>query len=429
MVRYGITAVIVLIFVAACSTAPVPDLAGEVVVATTAPTTAADAALPEATAAPENPSPAPVETPDAAGAVPADPASLEIALVPVVDGLSQPIGITAAGDGSGRLFILEKVGRVRVVKDGVLLEEPFLDLTDRVNSASYEQGLLGLAFHPDYAANGYFFVHYTGSRGEGVIARFAVTGDPDMADPASEENILTIAQPAPNHNGGHIAFGPDGYLYIGLGDGGAAGDRFGNGQNLQTLLGSMLRIDVDELPYTIPPDNPFVGDAAALDEIWAYGLRNPWGFSFDRLTGDLYIGDVGQNLYEEINFQPASSFGGENYGWPITEGFHCYDAVSCDTTGLVMPVAEYDHSRGCSVTGGLVYRGGQFPEMDGVYFFGDFCSGIVWGLARGASGIWQVAVLARSGLQISAFGADENGEIYVLDMQGGGVYQLVSAAN
>ncbi|GAB4469158.1 MAG: hypothetical protein Kow00124_04120 [Anaerolineae bacterium] len=309
-----------------------------------------------------------------------------------------------------------------------MLEQPFLDLTDRVNSASYEQGLLGIAFHPDYAANGRFFVHYTGSRGEGVIARFSVTGDPDVADPSSEEIVLQVAQPAPNHNGGHIAFGPDGYLYIGLGDGGAAGDRFRNGQNLQTLLGSMLRIDVDELPYTIPPDNPFLADTAALDEIWAYGLRNPWGFSFDRLTGDLYIGDVGQNVYEEINFQPASSAGGENYGWPITEGFHCYDAASCDTAGLVMPVAEYDHSQGCSVTGGVVYRGSQFPEMGGVYFFGDFCSGIIWGLARDASGAWQVAELTRSGLQISAFGEDESGEVYVLDMQGGAVYRIISAA-
>jgi glucose/arabinose dehydrogenase len=290
--------------------------------------------------------------------------------------------------------------------------------------------LLGLAFHPDYADNGLLFVNYTDRQGDTVVARFAVSDDPDQADPDSASIVLTVAQPAPNHNGGNIVFGPDGYLYIGLGDGGDAGDAFGNGQNGQTLLGAMLRIDVsvgDGAPYSIPPDNPFTGDPGVLDEIWAIGLRNPWRYSFDRLTGDLYIADVGQNVYEEVNIQPAASPGGENYGWPIMEGQHCYpERASCSAEGLALPVIEYDHTQGCSVTGGYVYRGRAFPALEGVYLFGDYCSGRIWGLAPGGDGTWQVAELIQSGVQISSFGEDEAGEIYVLDMRGGALYQIAA---
>ena len=240
--------------------------------------------------------------------------------------------------------------------------------------------------------------------------------------------MLTVEQPASNHNGGHLIFGPDGYLYIGLGDGGGAGDVYENAQNGQTLLGSMLRLDVDELPYRIPPDNPFVDDPAVLDEIWAIGLRNPWRYSFDRATGDLYIGDVGQNAYEEVNFQPAMSGGGENYGWPIMEGFHCYrEPRSCDPSGLVLPVAEYSHTgANCSVTGGYVYRGQAFPTLEGVYFFGDFCSGRMWGLTPTPEGEWQVSELLQVDISIASFGQDEAGELYVADMRGGMIFRLVA---
>ncbi len=336
-----------------------------------------------------------------------------------------PVGLAHAGDGSRRLFVLEKRGRVRILADGKLLAAPFLDLTGRVGSSAYEQGLLGIAFHPDYAQNGYVFVNYTDLNGDTVVARFSVTDDPNMADPTSEVRVLWIDQPASNHNGGHLVFGPDGYLYVGMGDGGGAGDRYGNGQNGQTLLAKILRLDVDELPYTIPSDNPFVGDPNMVDEAWAYGLRNPWRFSFDRETGDLYIADVGQNLFEEVNFQPAGSGGGQNYGWPIMEGLHCYAAEECDPRGLTLPVAQYDHDEGCSITGGYVYRGQDFPSLRGIYFFGDFCSGIIWGMMRDKQGKWQVTRLLDSDLMISTFGEDEAGELYVADINGG-VYRIVA---
>jgi glucose/arabinose dehydrogenase len=355
---------------------------------------------------------------------------IQIDLRPVAEELDQPVGLTHAGDGSGRLFVIEKVGKIRTLHGETLSEAPFLDITGRVSSQNSERGLLGLAFHPNYADNGLFFVNYTDRQGDTVVARFAVTDDPDQADPDSEAIVLTVTQPAPNHNGGNIVFGPDGYLYIGLGDGGDAGDAFGNGQNGQTPLGAMLRIDVnadDGAPYRVPPDNPFTGDPRVLDEIWAIGLRNPWRYSFDRLTGDLYIADVGQNVYEEVNIQPAASPGGENYGWPIMEGQHCYpESASCGADGLALPVIEYDHTQGCSVTGGYVYRGKAFPALEGVYLFGDYCSGRIWGLAPGGDGTWQVAELIQSGVQISSFGEDEAGEIYVLDMREGALYQIAA---
>jgi glucose/arabinose dehydrogenase len=354
------------------------------------------------------------------------PANLRVELAPVVGGLDTPVGISNAGDGSERLFVVEKVGRIRVVRNGVLEESAFLDITDRVGAAASEQGLLGLAFHPDYAGNGSLFVNYTNRQGNTVIARFSVSSDAMRADPSSELILLTIDQPAGNHNGGHLAFGPDGYLYAGLGDGGGAGDQFGNGQNGGTLLGAMLRLDVDSgQPFAVPASNPFVGSADVRDELWAVGLRNPWRFSFDRMTGDLYIADVGQNQYEEVNFLPAESVGGQNYGWPVMEGVHCFpENRVCDQAGLTQPVVEYDHSKGCSVTGGYVYRGQEFPPLEGIYVYGDYCSGRIWGLARDGEGSWRTAQLARADMRLSSFGEDEAGELYLVDMGQGELFRL-----
>lgn len=371
----------------------------------------------------------PTEPPTAAPPTPI-PSQVDLKRVKVelrlaAGGLNQPVGLAHAGDGSGRLFVIEKGGTIRIIQNGTVLPTPFLDIDDRVNSESSERGLLGLAFHPRYAENGYFYVNYSDVAGDTAVSRFSVTGDPNVADSTTEKLILALDQPAANHNGGHLAFGPDGYLYIGMGDGGRAGDAFGNAQNGATLLGDMLRLDVDNGdPYAIPPDNPFVNDPDVLDEIWAMGLRNPWRYSFDRLTGDLYIADVGQNTYEEVNIQAAASRGGENYGWPIMEGQHCYEAETCDSIGFVLPIVEYGRSQGCTVIGGYVYRGPSFPAIYGVYFFGDFCSGLVWGLAQ-SNGKWQAVRLLETGLQIVSFGEDEAGEIYLTDIADGGVYQIV----
>lgn len=355
-----------------------------------------------------------------------DLATLNVGAEPAIEGLQLPTAIANAGDGSGRLFVVEKAGVIRVVQGGEVLSTPFLNISGRVGAQASEQGLLGLAFHPNYAQNGQFFVDYTDRRGNTVVSRFTVTADPNVADPASEEAVLNVGQPAQNHNGGNLAFGPDGYLYIGLGDGGGAGDTYGNGQNTTTVLGTILRIDVDQLPYSIPPDNPFVGDDGVLDEIWAYGLRNPWRFSFDNATGDLYIADVGQNVFEEVDYQPAGT-GGQNYGWPIMEGAHCYpEQVSCDSTGLVTPIAEYDHTQGCSITGGYVYRGEQFAAMQGVYFYGDYCSGKVWAAAPAADGGWQIRELMQINAGISTFGQGEAGELYLADMRSGTIFHLVA---
>jgi glucose/arabinose dehydrogenase len=377
------------------------------------------------------PSPTASPLPTTAPAV-ADPATINVTLEQVAGGLDTPVGIAHAGDGSGRLFILEKVGRIRVLQGGSLLRTPFLDISDRVGSSRSEQGLLGLAFHPQYGENGYFYVNYTDRRGNTVVSRFSMSVGAEQGDPASEMQLLTVEQPASNHNGGNLVFGPDGYLYIGLGDGGAAGDQFGNGQNGQTLLGAMLRLDVDNgQPYGIPGDNPFVTNPDVRNEIWAIGLRNPWRYSFDRVTGDLYIADVGQNVYEEVNVQPAGSPGGQNYGWPIMEGLHCFpEGRTCDRSGLILPVTEYDHSQGCSVTGGYVYRGQAYPQFTGIYFFGDYCSGRIWALAPGDGNVdggdWRVALVAQPAVRISSFGQDEAGELYLLDMAGGALYRIVA---
>lgn len=334
----------------------------------------------------------------------------------VVNGLQRPVDIQSSQDGSGRLFVIEKVGRIRILQNGQLLDVPFLDITNRVGSRSNEQGLLGLAFHPSYEDNGRFFVNYTDKNGNTVIARYQVSSDPNVADPASETALLRVEQPFPNHNGGVLAFGPNGYLYAGLGDGGSQGDPFGNAQNLNTLLGKILRLDVDQgEPYVIPSDNPFGS------EVWALGLRNPWRMSFDRVTGDLYVADVGQNTWEEIDFLPAGSPGGANFGWSYREGAHNYEGNA--PAGLIEPVAEYSHAEGgCSVTGGYVYRG-SMSEWQGIYLYGDYCSGLIWGLIRSGAG-WQNQLLFEAGVTITSFGQDESGGVYFAS-DSGGIYCLI----
>jgi glucose/arabinose dehydrogenase len=304
----------------------------------------------------------------------------------------------------------------------------FLDITDRVNRGGNEEGLLGLAFDPDYQENGCFYVYYSADNPRrSVLSRFSLDQeDTAVADPESEIIIMEVEQPYSNHNGGQLAFGPDGYLYIGLGDGGSAGDPEGNGQNLGTLLGSILRIDVSELSqpgdYEIPADNPFVDTTGARAEIWAFGLRNPWRFSFDSETGLLWAGDVGQGSWEEIDIIAK----GANYGWNIMEGLHCYSPASgCDQSGLTLPIAEYDHSQGCcSVTGGYVYRGDQIPSLQGYYVYGDYCSGDIWALAYDGTVVTENMLLTESGLSITSFGEDLAGNLYILD-RAGGIYALV----
>jgi len=331
-----------------------------------------------------------------------------------VSGLERPDDLQA--DGSGRLFVIEKAGRIRIIQDGQLLPEPFLDISDRVGSKGNEQGLLGLAFHPKYSENGRFFVNYTNLNGNTVIARFQVSRDANRADPNSEVKLLGVDQPFPNHNGGVLVFGPDGYLYAGLGDGGSQGDPNGNAQNKDSLLGKILRIDVNSGDtYTVPADNPFG------NEVWAYGLRNPWRLSFDRSTGDLYIGDVGQDMWEEIDYLPAGSPGGTNFGWNQREGAHDYAGSA--SPAFTEPVAEYSHPEGgCSVTGGYVYRG-SIPEWNGIYLFSDYCTGKIWGLVH-TNNQWQKQLLFDVDFTITSFGQDQSGELYLVS-DNGGIYKFV----
>ncbi len=334
---------------------------------------------------------------------------------------SRSVHITNAGDGSGRLFVVEQSGRIRVIRDDALLPAPFLDISPRVADGG-EQGLLSVAFPPGYARKGHFYVSYIRQEdGSSTIARYFLSpGNPDVADANSGEILLTVEQPFAIHNAGLIAFGPDGYLYLSLGDGGSAEDFLNNAQNTTSLLGKMLRIDVESgaFPYAVPSDNPFVGLNGYREEIWALGFRNPWRFSFDRDSRDLYIADVGHNRWEEVNVQPASSRGGENYGWNVMEGLNCFTTPFCDRTGLTLPTYQYTHLTGCSIIGGFVYRGSDYPCLEGMYLYSDFCTGGVWGLKQ-VGGVWQSRLLTGTSLQIASFGEDENGELFALDLNGG----------
>jgi glucose/arabinose dehydrogenase len=378
--------------------------------------------------APATPASGPTSSPPASSeAITFDPTAVRLALRPFASGFNQPTAMAEVPDGSRRLLVVERGGTIRVVQNGQTLATPFLDLRSLLTASGQEQGLLGLAFHPSYAQNGRFFVAYTARNGDNTVAEYRVSSDPSRADPGSGRVLLAIPDFAANHNGGHLAFGPDGMLYIGTGDGGGAGDPQRTSQNRGSLLGKLLRIDVDRgSPYAIPLDNPFVGQAGARPEIWAIGLRNPWRFSFDRATGDLWIADVGQNALEEINFTPAGTPPPLDYGWSTMEGSQCFRGASCDTMGLAMPVAEYGHNLGCSVTGGFVYRGRAFPQLAGAYFYGDYCSGRIWALARDRAGRWTATErLVDSSLRISSFAEDQAGELYVISLDGR-IFQLVA---
>ena len=352
----------------------------------------------------------------------------QLELRQVVAGLSSPVAITHAGDT--RLFITQQGGRI-VIFDGTrVLPQPFLDVSSLITTGN-ERGLLGLAFHPRYSQNGHFFISYTDRDGDITIARFTVSAnDPNVATLTSASLVLEIQhRQFANHNGGQLVFGPDGYLYIGTGDGGSGGDPNNRAQNLGDLLGKMLRIDIDgATPYAIPPSNPFRTRAGARPEIWAYGLRNPWRFTFDRATADLWIADVGQGSIEEIDFQPGTSVGGENYGWRRMEGTRCFNPSSnCTDPTFVLPVIEYGHQNGaCSVTGGYVYRGTRYPRMTGMYIYGDYCNGMIWGATRNTAGAWTSRELSNTSLSISTFGEDVAGEMYVADHRGV-IYQLTDA--
>lgn len=360
---------------------------------------------------------------DPSGPVATAGSTIDARLELVADGLDAPVLVTPAPGDPSRLYVVEQPGRIRVIRDGVLLDEPFLDLGAEVTDGG-EQGLLGLAFHPNFPFNGWFFVHYTDASGDTRVERYSIS-DLDVADPSSALEILSVAQPFTNHNGGMLAFGPDGMLYLGLGDGGGAGDPQGHGQDPGTLLGSILRLDVTfpsgAAPYAIPADNPFVDAPDARPEVWAFGLRNPWRFSFDRLTGDLWIGDVGQDRREEISFEPFETAGGLNYGWSILEGSLCFrPATGCSAAGTVLPIYEYGREDGCSVTGGYVYRGRAVPELEGRYVFGDFCSGWIrsFVLEGGrAVDVREYPALAVEG-GVASFGEDLDGELYVVVREG-----------
>ncbi|MBD3257505.1 glucose dehydrogenase [candidate division GN15 bacterium] len=359
-------------------------------------------------------------------------ADTPLTLDPYLTGLSSPILILPMPGDTTRELVVEQGGRIRLIENGVIQPNFFLDIQSRVRSGG-EQGLLGLAFHPDFANNRYVYVYYTAGipDGQSTVERFTVYPDLDSADINSDFVIFTQSQPAANHNAGMIDFGPDGYLYIALGDGGGAGDTDNNAQTRTTFLGKMLRIDVDGgSPYAVPPDNPFVGDPATLDEIWAIGLRNPWRWCFDGLTGDLWIADVGQGDWEEVNFAPASDTGGLNYGWRLKEGDNCYNpSTNCDPLDtLYDPIHEYSHSLGCSITGGFVYRGCAVPDLDGAYFFGDYCSGRIWSFKYDGSSVLEfterTSELGNPGFGLVSFGYDYQGELYLV-YSDGDIFKLV----
>jgi glucose/arabinose dehydrogenase len=360
----------------------------------------------------------------------------ELTAVLVADGLDDPIFVSSPPNDIERLFVVEQSGRIKIIKGGSLLPTPFLNITSFISTGG-ERGLLGLAFHPDFSINGYFFINYTNTSGNSVIARLKASSNPDLAEIDSLELMLTVNQPFSNHNAGMLAFSPiDGYLYVGFGDGGSANDPGNRAQSNSTLLGKMLRIDVDNgLPYTIPFDNPYVDSVNIPDEIWAFGLRNPWRYSFDGETGDLYIGDVGQNQWEEVSYQSGASTGGENYGWRLMEGDHCFNPSSnCDPGGLTYPIHEYSHNNGCSITGGYVYRGCAIPDLQGTYFFADYCDASIWTFKYDGTNLTDfmdrtteldpVGSLDIGG--ISSFGEDARGELYICDLSDGEMFKIVA---
>lgn len=431
-----LTGVLALLLLAGCGQSPTTPAASTLPAPTPAPTApsapAATSTETSVTATPpvlNLPTTTPTDAPFA-------PPALEL----VVDGLESPLFVTHAGDGSGRLFVVEKTGAIRILENGVLRPEPFLDVSAKITLSGNEQGLLGLVFSPDYETTGYFYINFTSAQrespagtialGSTIVERYAVSAaDPNRADPDSAFEILRVAQPARNHNAGMLAFGPDGYLYVLLGDGG--GSAIANGQDPNALLGKGLRLDVSDpvIPYQIPADNPFVtadlNGVDVRDEIYFLGFRNPWRYSFDRVTGDLWIGDVGQNIYEEINVVTQGMPGGLNFGWAIMEATHCYGAETCDAAGLTLPVAEYAHGEdGCSVTGGYVYRGSAVPGWGGHYFFSDYCSGKIWTLPNREKA-WEAEELVDTPLTVASFGEDEAGEMYVVDYAGA-LYRLVA---
>lgn len=342
-----------------------------------------------------------------------------LALSPVVSGLTNPLGMESSHDGTGRLFIVQQGGTIRILQNGVLTASPFLDITSLIESGG-EKGLLGLAFHPSYSTNRKFYVNYTrrvAGQLQSVIAEYqASAGNPNQADASTARLLLTYDQPFDNHNGGQLAFGPDGFLYIGVGDGGSGGDPNNNGQTKTVLLGKILRIDVNSTSagkqYAIPLGNPFASGVSGVPEIFAWGFRNPWRFSFD--SSRLFVADVGQDAFEEIDVVEV----GKNYGWRTMEGTHCFNpATNCDQTGLTLPIFDYPHSDGESVTGGFVYRGSAIPALVGAYVFGDFISGNIWFLTQNGS-TWTRTLALASGRGVSSFGRDDSGEIYVVDYSG-----------
>ena len=369
--------------------------------------------------------------------------SSAIATIKVAGNLTLPLHVCSP-PGDDRLFIVEQGGKIKILEHGVLLSTPFLDISAKVDDSPYG-GLLGLAFHPNYASNGYFYVNYTNTSGNTRIVRYRVSSNRNVASPQSELFILSISQPSDIHNGGNLAFGPgDGYLYIAMGDGGPGEDPDGRGQNPGTLLGKILRIDVDGgSPYAIPPDNPFVGVSGYRPEIWARGVRQPWGLSFDAVTHDLWIADVGETEWEEVNFQPASSAGGENYGWSVMEGPDCFDDPDgCNEQGFVLPIHAYGHGSGlCSINGGVVYRGGLITALRGIYFFADYCTSRIWSFRYDDESVTELVErtqeLEPAGALdfdfISAIGTDGEGEMYIVDWTpvpgAGEIYKIVRSVS
>lgn len=404
----ALVVMVMLLMACGSNTATGGPSAGSVALASPPPSAGASASVPPVTPVPSR----------------VDPAGVALAVDVFVDGLTSPVDVASAGDGNRRLFVVEQPGRIRLIQDGQLLTRPFLDIRDRIASGG-ERGLLGLAFHPDFPADPRLFVDYTDLEGNTVVSEFRLdAADDGVADQDSERILIRIDQPFANHNGGAVAFGPDDLLYVSTGDGGSGGDPQSNGQRLDTLLAKILRIDVDGQPegadpYRIPDDNPFVNVADAMPEIWLTGLRNPWRMRFDGQTGDLWIGDVGQGAWEEIDVAPAAT-GGLDFGWNVMEGAHCYEPRDgCDATGLTLPIAEYSHDQGCAVIGGVVVRDPDQPLLDGLYVFSDSCSGNFWLLDAAAQGPQEPVLVRSVGRSISSIGLDEDGTILATDLASG----------